>query len=261
MLSDLEYHVYHLQRPRHPSDESSTTGMSSTSSPSPTVPPPSQPSTSSFTSATRNGVGYSTLTTAIPVTTITQGGTTSTSFSQFISIQTLSTYSQSTASTSVSAAFATSSIGASPLSTCLGKGIDAAAAGIIASIILPTAIGLVLWVSAPPRIHFDQVQDGVSVAHFCNCTAAFSTNIRFTRVVCSPRVSFNPSFPHVVNVFLPVFVRDLLVQGFLLSYSQRFPLFLLCLKMYQMQVEAPQSTLNSFPRMSNLANAPSGWHL
>jgi hypothetical protein len=189
MFSDLEYHLYHLRRPRHYSDESSTGEMSTTTSPSGTVP--SSPvnassfaSSPAFTSVTRNGVGYSTLTTAIPVTTITQGGTTLTSFSQSISTQTLSTYPQSM-STSASAAFATSSVGTLPLSTCPGKGIDAAAAGIIASIILPTAIGLILWVSVPPQ-YYNHSQDEVSVAHFCNRTTAFSTNICFTRMVCSP---------------------------------------------------------------------------
>ena len=148
MFSDLEYH---LQRPRHLSDESSTNDMSTTTtSPATTLPAPPVNPSSFASSVTRSGVGYSTLTTAIPVTTITQGGTIITSFSQSISTQALSTYPQST-STSASAAFATSSFGTVPLSTCPGKGIDAAAAGIIASVILPAAIGLILWVSAPSQ--------------------------------------------------------------------------------------------------------------
>ena len=137
MFSDLEYH---LQRPRHLSDQ---TEMSTTTSSATTLPV-----NPSFTS--QSGVGYSTLTTTIPVTTITQGGTTITSFSQSISTQASSTYPQSM-STSPSAAFVTSSFGTVPLSTCPGKGIDAAAAGIIASVILPAAIGLVLWVSPPSQ--------------------------------------------------------------------------------------------------------------
>jgi hypothetical protein len=33
--------------------------------------------------------------------------------------------------------------------TCPGKGFDAAAAGILTAIIVPSVIGLILWVSAP----------------------------------------------------------------------------------------------------------------
>jgi hypothetical protein len=155
----LLYHA-HL-RPRH--DSSTPTPGSSTcytntaipSDPASSTNPP-QPLSSiqipgSSLSESGTMPGPLVFTTTFPLTTVTQPTTTFTSFTESIVTQ----YPSSPASSlshsipsAASAALSTQSLIQSrtgPL--CPGDGFDSAAAGIIATVLIPAAIGLLLWVN------------------------------------------------------------------------------------------------------------------
>jgi calcium permeable stress-gated cation channel len=138
-----------------------TTSGGSTFIPSgmPTSGSPSHSGQTTTTPLTTNSdLIITNFTTQVPVSTITQPSATFTSFSQSIVTAT------STLPTSVSA-FATVSAAAQsdgvpgpsasaiPIGgflnsnpVCLGHGLDSAAEGILAALVLPSAIGLVIWV-------------------------------------------------------------------------------------------------------------------
>ena len=149
-LYDVDDRFYYHQ-PRHYSDESSTTVMTTTG-PAPTgsaTPPPSTGNSPSFTSSPvfSSGSPGNTVssnlgsTTMVPVTTVTQQSTTYTSF-----IQSLVTPASPQAASTTSPPFSTSTVGTRYIPVCAGQGVDSAAAGILASIILPSVVGLILWV-------------------------------------------------------------------------------------------------------------------
>jgi len=60
-----------------------------------------------------------------------------------------STLSHTSSSTSFTPASPTSNVNAQALSVCLGHGIDTSSTGLIATVVLPSAIGLLLWVRIP----------------------------------------------------------------------------------------------------------------
>lgn len=163
----LLYHA-HL-RPRHdsstPTPDGSSTYYTDTAIPSDpassTYPPTNSPQPLSSTqlpgsSLSESGTipGPLVFTTSFPLTTVTQPTTTFTSFTEYIVTQ----YPSSPASSpshsfppAASAALSTESLIQSrtgPL--CPGDGFDSAAAGIIATVLIPAAIGLILWVN---RLH------------------------------------------------------------------------------------------------------------
>ncbi|KAJ7597412.1 hypothetical protein C8J56DRAFT_920009 [Mycena floridula] len=101
-------------------------------------------------SATTPNSGLTTFTTAIPVTTITEASTTITSFSQSVIVSSLSPSStipsftsSGTAGSSFSTVTPIGKLDSGPV--CIGQGLDSASEGLLASIILPSAIGLLIW--------------------------------------------------------------------------------------------------------------------
>src|SRR6266540_448590 len=149
MLCDVDDKLYY-HRPRHDSDEPSTTSGPAPSGSGATPPPSSTNNTPLFTSSPvfssrslgNNVSSTLVLTTMIPVTTIRQQNTTYTSFSQSLVTPASSTPPQAASGTSPN----TSTIGTRYTPICAGQGVDSAAAGILASIILPSVVGLILWV-------------------------------------------------------------------------------------------------------------------
>ena len=152
-------------RPRHdswtPAPGSSTydTNTAIPSIPaSPTYPPTNSPQPLSSiqvpsSSLSESGTipGPLVFTTTFPVTTVTQPTTTFTSFTESIITQhpssPASSLSQSIPSPA-SAALSTQSLVQSRTGAlCPGDGFDSAAAGIIATVLIPAAIGLILWVN------------------------------------------------------------------------------------------------------------------
>ncbi|KAF9535881.1 hypothetical protein CPB83DRAFT_40825 [Crepidotus variabilis] len=165
--------VYYLL-PRHSTGTQlpATTPMTTTNGQAPTqgapIPnsnstqnssPPTPVSGSSFPSSSGGLGGASVFTTSIPVTTITQPSTTFTSFSQSIVTQLPSSTPLSVSSSNTaSASFSTSSTDSRLVPICPGGGIDAAAAGMLATIIVPSVIGLILWlIFAIVRPKFRQI--------------------------------------------------------------------------------------------------------
>ena len=149
MLYDVDDRLYYHQ-PRHDPDDPSTTAMTTTgpapsrSTTPPTSPPPSTGNSPSFTPSPvfSSGSGSTSnriSTTMVPVTTVTQQSTTYTSFAQ-----SLVTPASPQAASATSPLFSTSTVGTRYI--CAGQGVDSAAAGILASIILPSVVGLILWV-------------------------------------------------------------------------------------------------------------------
>jgi len=159
----LLYHPRPL-RPRHDSSTSPSGSSTldtnsiflSSSMNSPVYPP--QPSSfipvqtpGSSLSGSGSMSGPLVFTSTFPVTTVTQPTTTFTSFTEALVTQYPS---PSTSSSSrnipltASAAYSTQSLIQSrtgPL--CVGDGFDSTAAGIIAAVLIPSAIGLILWAS------------------------------------------------------------------------------------------------------------------
>ncbi|KIK70577.1 hypothetical protein GYMLUDRAFT_148994 [Collybiopsis luxurians FD-317 M1] len=106
----------------------------------------SSTSSSHPVSVTGSGASITTVTSIFPVSTITQSSTTFTSFSQTVFTSSpLNTF--SSASTSTSAASIPPLAGqlASNQPVCIGNGIDSSSDGLLAALILPTAIGLIIW--------------------------------------------------------------------------------------------------------------------
>ncbi|KDR85603.1 hypothetical protein GALMADRAFT_53945 [Galerina marginata CBS 339.88] len=100
------------------------------------------------------------ITTLVPVTTVTQDSTTFTSFTQSIITRASSIPSTTPSmSSTASAAFSTTSQFQSRAGlVCPGTGFDSAASGILAAIIVPSVIGLILWlIFAILRPRFRQV--------------------------------------------------------------------------------------------------------
>jgi len=154
-------------RPRHDSWTPTGSSISYTNTATPSLPasstyPPtnsSQPLSSiqvPSSSLSESGTipGPLVFTTTIPATTVTQPTTTFTSFTESIITQypssSASSLSQSIPSPA-SAALSTQSVVQSRTGAlCPGDGFDSAAAGIIATVLIPAAIGLILWVN---RLH------------------------------------------------------------------------------------------------------------
>ncbi|TFK41946.1 hypothetical protein BDQ12DRAFT_645286 [Crucibulum laeve] len=118
-------------------------------SPAPSGSPSSDPSSTGGV-----GAGSNILTSTFPVTTIADPTMTITSFSESIvtsfssSSSTLPSSTNSISETSSgSAAFSTTtgSFETKDNPVCVGQGIDASAAGLLAAIVVPSAIGLILW--------------------------------------------------------------------------------------------------------------------
>ncbi|PPQ64239.1 hypothetical protein CVT24_008642 [Panaeolus cyanescens] len=133
--------------------------------PSQPGPQPSQnPSDSSSGSVPTSTFDGSTIfTTTIPIT-VTQPTTTFTSFTESIvtqfptsvSVFSSTTLSSSTSSTSTPIPAPLSGLSSSPV--CPGDGLDAASIGVLASVLVPTAFGLAIWVIfAIVRPRFKQV--------------------------------------------------------------------------------------------------------
>ncbi|KAJ3750872.1 hypothetical protein DFH05DRAFT_1468929 [Lentinula detonsa] len=118
--------------------------------------------TTNFTTETGlNSLTVTTITSSFPISTVTQQSTTLTSFSQSIfttsipishasSIISAGTSGTSTSlrSTSVSAAVSSSTpVGqlSSNSPICVGNGVDSSSDGVLATLILPSAIGLIIW--------------------------------------------------------------------------------------------------------------------
>jgi calcium permeable stress-gated cation channel len=110
-------------------EPSLTLGGSSSSSLPHDIPP--------LTSSVFGAGLFTTITTSYP-TTVTQPSTTFTSFSQTVVTSPISTSTPSLPQSGQSA-FQTQAV-------CLGNGLDASADGLIASMLIPSAIGLLLWV-------------------------------------------------------------------------------------------------------------------
>ncbi|KAF5374939.1 hypothetical protein D9758_000569 [Tetrapyrgos nigripes] len=126
----------------------------------------SKPTSSQSVDSTSVGGGGgvpTTFTTSVAVSTYTQDSTTVTSFTPTVITTTLRSSSSFSSSQSSSAsAGATNSTPLSQLGfhdpVCVGQGLDSVSDGILASIILPAAIGLIIWlVFALIRPHFRQV--------------------------------------------------------------------------------------------------------
>ena len=80
---------------------------------------------------------------------------------------------------------------------CAGHGFDSAATGIIATIVIPSAIGLILWVGNFFTLYIVflvQPRSGISYSNYIarvrRIEAPFPTNLLPSRVVCSTQVSF-----------------------------------------------------------------------
>ncbi|KAJ3499739.1 hypothetical protein NLJ89_g10066 [Agrocybe chaxingu] len=164
-------------RPRHDitNDPTTTTTTPATSAgdTNPTSTPAIPPNTSPFPSASDpqlsttlsqnsgpsqpgSGSGPLVFTTTVAVTTVTEPTTTFTSFSQSVFTQG-SSPSSASATTSASSG-AASQLGSTVESICPGDGVDGAAAGMLAAIILPGAIGFILWlIFAIVRPRFRQI--------------------------------------------------------------------------------------------------------
>ncbi|KAJ3879447.1 hypothetical protein F5051DRAFT_402847 [Lentinula edodes] len=137
--------------------------ISSTTSSSTQLSAPSSINSGSTTGSTTESSSSSfkatTITDSFPISTVTQQSTTFTSFSQsilttsipiFSATSTISsrTSTASFPSTSTSVA-ASSSTPANQLSSnspiCIGNGVDSSSDGVLAALILPSAIGLIIW--------------------------------------------------------------------------------------------------------------------
>jgi calcium permeable stress-gated cation channel len=80
-----------------------------------------------------------------------------------------------TGSTTISLSF-TNALAVNTEPVCLGYGLDAASEGILASIVVSSALGLLFWVRC--RLFLpDLANSSCHIAVFCNCQAAFSANI------------------------------------------------------------------------------------
>ncbi|KAF9074954.1 hypothetical protein BDP27DRAFT_1213632 [Rhodocollybia butyracea] len=108
------------------------------------------------------------ITSSFPISTITQQSTTFTSFSQTIittsssSASTFSSATSATSSQSTSAAATASAIPAGQLAShspvCIGNGVDSSSDGILSALLVPTIIGLIIWlIFALLRPKFRQV--------------------------------------------------------------------------------------------------------
>ncbi|KAF8167474.1 hypothetical protein B0H34DRAFT_18533 [Crassisporium funariophilum] len=163
--SSAQDYPFYERRPRHdtwstsaggPSGNTGATNPAQPSATSPNTPSPPNNSQTIPTSASTlppdtstlvggTGTGPRDFTSTIPVTTITQATTTFTSFTETVITLGSSTIPQSMSS-SVSAAFSTSSAESIPDPVCAGNGFDSAAAGIIAAVVIPSVLGLILWI-------------------------------------------------------------------------------------------------------------------
>lgn len=156
-----------------------------TSQPSANTPGHSgQPSSGLATSTTPATPG-SAQTSAIPITitsslpvTIIESQTTFTSLSQTV-------YTTTQMATALPASQSvTSELQVSPV--CIGDGIDAQSLGLISTVVVPTVIGLVLWVSSRLTTAFHGVHVlPVSIRYF---TPTLSSSLCRKRMVCSAGV-------------------------------------------------------------------------
>ena len=117
-------------------DTLTTTSYTSSAIPTTIFTPPTTPTPTA-------GIP-TTFTTSVPVTTITTSDATFTSWSmtEFTSLPASSTLSESTSA--FPSETPTSNVGVKDL--CAGDRLDASAEGLIASAILPTILGLIIWV-------------------------------------------------------------------------------------------------------------------
>ncbi|KAJ3857286.1 hypothetical protein EV368DRAFT_30619 [Lentinula lateritia] len=109
-------------------------------------------STTSTAESSSSSFKATTITDSFPISTVTQQSTTFTSFSQSIlttSIPILSTISTASLPSTPASVAASSSTPANQLSSnspiCIGNGVDSSSDGVLAALILPSAIGLIIW--------------------------------------------------------------------------------------------------------------------
>lgn len=126
--------------------------------------------------------------------TVTQATTTSAIDSMITQIS--STVPHSILTSSAAKALSTSST--ETLLVCAGHGFDYAATGIIATVVIPSALGLILWVgkfhSSTYPIHVQPTLWHLIfryIARVRHTEAPLPTNLCPSRVVCSTQVSFS----------------------------------------------------------------------
>jgi len=233
----------------------SANGGSSTSLPS----GPPQGATPATQSSPAGNSNMSTKDTPTPTATIPPAAATTFTTSFPTTITELSTTFTSLAETIVSSSYSTptslppSQTQAQGLLTtqavCIGHGLDASAEGLLAVIILPSAIGFLLWVC---RFFFHVrsllMVKPAALRHF---TTTLSTSIRTKRMVCPARVSLCPlpccSTPHPQKAF----VHHHCDQLYGLSFSPPSHSFHLYPVMYQMPVDPLLETRNFSLLMNN----------
>ncbi|KAK0246151.1 hypothetical protein EDD85DRAFT_803276 [Armillaria nabsnona] len=109
------------------------------------------------------GVSTTVFTSTFPVTTITNSATTFTSYSDSIATKTftnslLGSFPSGTALSGESTPSVQFAASSQVNPTCVGDGLDAAADGLLASLVLPSAVGLIIWlIFAVLRPRFRQV--------------------------------------------------------------------------------------------------------
>lgn len=69
----------------------------------------------------------------------------------------------------------TNALAISEQPVCIGEGLDASSEGMIATVVVSGALGLVLWVRCESLFSHSLIV--FATALFCNCQAAFSANI------------------------------------------------------------------------------------
>ena len=107
---------------------------------------------------------------------------------------TLTMISQMQMSSTISARAVTSS--SDTRLVCIGHGFDSAATGMITTVVVPSAVGLILWVSDFVRLHIllmfiRDLTIFLYIDRVCHTEAPLPTNLRPSRVVRSTKVSFN----------------------------------------------------------------------
>ncbi|KAK0465471.1 uncharacterized protein EV420DRAFT_1637605 [Desarmillaria tabescens] len=135
-----------------------SSGLETASEVSPTASPDTQVSetgsslyySGSYASGSSAGVSTTVFTSPFPVTTITNSATIFTSYSDLIGTKTFTnSFNMSLPSDTALSDEATPSVQFAASSqinpTCVGNGLDAAADGLLASLVIPSAIGLIIW--------------------------------------------------------------------------------------------------------------------
>ena len=192
--------------------------MSLSNSGSPVSVTSTRRAASSLSSASRKSTTFTTFPQSIMTSTSAMASTIPT-FSSSIPVSTIATFATSisasastitTKSPTSTASAAASSISPSIVSqsniVCIGHGLDVSATGLIATVVLPSAVGLILWVR---RVHLTLPNDQSSL--FCaacirNHQTSFSSTVCIERMVRSTGVSVRSSthtFDRLTNPFKP----------------------------------------------------------